>query len=124
MKEKIKILVVDDEELIRWSLGKYLESAGYSVDIVMNGREALERIEADEYDLVVTDLNMPELGGTELLMKIEESGKSPPVIIISSFIPEITVNEPPFKNAFKCINKPFKMEDMLSLVKEAVECGQ
>jgi DNA-binding NtrC family response regulator len=122
MKEKIKILVVDDEELIRWSLGKYLESAGYAVDIAMNGREAIKRLEAVEYDLIVTDLNMPELGGTELLMKIKETGKSTPVIIISSLLPEKTVNEQPYENAFKYINKPFKMEDMLSVVKEAVAC--
>jgi DNA-binding NtrC family response regulator len=122
MKEKIKILVVDDEELIRWSLGKYLESAGYAVDIAMNGREAIKRLEAVEYDLIVTDLNMPELGGTELLRKIKETGKSTPVIIISSLLPEKTVNEQPYENAFKYINKPFKMEDMLSVVKEAVAC--
>jgi DNA-binding NtrC family response regulator len=121
LKNSVKILIVDDEELIRWSLGKYLETAGYSVDIVINGKEALQKMDGNNYDIVVTDLNMPEVGGTELLTKIKEKGQSPAVIVISSYISEKTINEPPFNNVYKCINKPFKMEDVLNVVKEAAE---
>jgi CheY-like chemotaxis protein len=120
-KRKIRILIVEDEDLIRWSLGRFLELAGYTVDIVSNGREALELLEERSYHVIVTDLNMPEIGGSEMLQKMRDMEMLPPVIIISSIFSENVLQEEPFSNAFRCINKPFKMEEVLSVVKEAVD---
>jgi two-component system response regulator AtoC len=123
-KEKnIKVLVVDDEELIRWSLGKFLETAGFTVDIAMNGKEALQRIEEHRYDVIVTDLNMPEVSGMEMLEKISDKGCFSPVIVISSHVSENLMNDSSCNNIFRYIIKPFKMEDVLNVVKEAVECA-
>ncbi len=118
---KIKILVVDDEELIRWSLGKTFESAGYSADLVINGREALNKLSVTTYDIVIIDLNMPEVNGVEMLAQMKEMGIFPPVIVISAYLTENKIKDILCNNTFRCISKPFQVEDVLSVVKEAVE---
>ncbi len=118
-----KILIADDEELIRWSLGKFLEKEGYSVDVVMNGRDALRLLEENNYDVVVTDLKMPDVGGMEILRWLEENEKSPGIIIISTYAPEKLVQETSYTNFLRFINKPFNIADVVNEVKEAVEFG-
>ncbi len=119
---RIKILIVEDEELISRSLGRFLKSEGYAVDIASNGREALGLLEGRRYHVIITDLNMPEIDGTEMLHIIMKEKKAlPPVVIISSLFSESVLQEEPYNNAFRCINKPFRMEDILSVVKEAVD---
>ncbi len=117
----MKILVADDEELIRWSLRRAFEAAGYTVDIAANGKEAIQRVEEHNYDIVVTDLRMPELDGMEMLIKMREMGISLPVIVISAYLSKKVIEETLHKGAFRCLDKPFQMEDVLNVVKEAVE---
>ncbi len=64
------ILIVDDEEIIRDSLTFILRKEGYEVDEACNGVQALEKVMATSYDIVITDIEMPEMRGTELLEKI------------------------------------------------------
>ncbi len=117
----MKILVADDEELIRWSLRRAFEAAGYTVDIAANGKEAIQRVEEHNYDIVVTDLRMPELDGMEMLIKMREMGISLPVIVISAYLSKKVIEETLHKGAFRCLDKPFPVEDVLNVVKEAVE---
>ncbi len=120
-KEEMKILVADDEELIRWSLRRAFEAAGYTVDMAANGKEAIQKVEENNYDIVVTDLEMPELNGMKMLMRMREMGISLPVIVISAYLSENVIKESLHKGAFRCLDKPFQMEDVLNVVKEAVE---
>ncbi|MBI5026796.1 MAG: response regulator [Nitrospirae bacterium] len=121
MERKIKILVVDDEKLIRWSLGKALQTAGYDVDAATNGDEALQMMEKFRYDIVVTDLRMPGLTGIELLKKIKEKGSVPPVIFVSAYLSNKVIDDAIQSGAFKCVSKPFQMENILHVVREALE---
>ena len=114
-----KVLVADDEELIRLSMFRYLTASGYAVDTVENGKELVRLIERDSFDIVVTDYNMPEMNALEVLTRIEEMGKRLPVIVTSADFSERSIEESISKGAFKCINKPFHMSDMLDFVKEA-----
>lgn len=117
----MKILVVDDEKLIRWSLSKGLEGAGYAVDTAANGNDALQMVEKFKYDIVVTDLRMPGLNGIELLKKIKEMEMSLPVIFLSAYLSKEVVENAIQYGAFRCINKPFHMENIIHVVKEALE---
>lgn len=71
MKKRPTVLILDDDELVIQSLGKALQNLGYGVILCLNPREALDRIENSEVDLVVSDLRMPAMNGIEFLEKIQ-----------------------------------------------------
>ncbi len=79
--EPLKILVVDDEAAVRELLRRGLSQLGnYSVEVAANGSEAIEKVEKDLFDLILTDLKMPEMDGIELLKRIK--GTRPELIVI------------------------------------------
>ncbi|MGL4369903.1 MAG: response regulator, partial [Spirochaetota bacterium] len=79
-----RILLVDDEALIRKSLQKFLEIKGYTADTAENGIQALEKLETSEYDLVITDLKMPGLDGRDLLRSMAEKFGNTPRIVLTA----------------------------------------
>jgi len=81
---KVRLLVVEDEFKIADFLRRGLESAGYAVDIAVDGTRALDLIHATEYDLVILDLMLPDVDGLDLLKKIRNRKSSPPVLILSA----------------------------------------
>src|SRR4051794_15765703 len=80
-----KILVVDDTKNIRTLLTTCLEVEGYQVLTAIDGRQALEMIRQDSYDLIFLDIKLPEFSGTEVLRRIQESKIHTPVIIMTAF---------------------------------------
>lgn len=80
-----KILVVDDEQIIRESISYILKKDGYSVSEADNGREAYNKLLAESFDLVITDLEMPEMKGIELLERITKMSPETSVIIITAY---------------------------------------
>lgn len=120
LTNNIKVLVIDDEELIRWSLQTALKGLDLSVDVAESGEEALKRMEKNTYDIIITDLKMPGLDGLELLEVIRASGIKSIVILISAYLSHSTIKQASEYGAFKCVNKPFGMEDFLGVVKDAV----
>jgi DNA-binding NtrC family response regulator len=116
----IRILVVDDEELIRWSLQQALLKLGISVDVASSGEEALDMLGKSEYDIVITDYKMPGLSGIDLLAKIKEMGMNSLVILISAFLSHSSLKQASEYGAYKCVDKPFALDDFLGVVKEAV----
>jgi DNA-binding NtrC family response regulator len=121
MKQGIKILVVDDEELIRWSLQTALAALGPSVDVACCAEEAIELLEKSDYDLVITDYMLPGLSGLELLEIVQEKKARPLVILISAYLSPEAIEQANEYGAFKCVDKPFGMDDILGVVREAVE---
>lgn len=79
----MKILVVDDEELIRSVIREYAELDGYTVDEAANGQEAIEKCETNNYDLIVMDIMMPKVDGYQSIKKIKET-KNIPVLMLSA----------------------------------------
>ena len=116
----MKILVVDDVELICWSLKRSFEKKeGHSVCCAYTGNEALQKMVENEYDVVITDLKLPDVDGAELVRKLKELNTGVPVIVISSHFPQSTMDDFVNHGVFRCITKPFQIEDVLSGVREA-----
>lgn len=84
MKSK-RILVVDDQESMRDMLADLLDMMGYESCTVESGSEALEKLIASDVDLVITDLNMPEMDGLELMKRIKARNPGMPVIVITGY---------------------------------------
>lgn len=79
-----KVLVADDDTLVRKLLGDLLSFYGYDVDCVSNGKEAIALIETDSYDVLITDYLMPEMNGIELIKKVRDIKKSLAIIGMSA----------------------------------------
>lgn len=80
----MRLLVVEDEKRIADFLSRGLQSAGYAVDVVYTGGEAVERVHSTEYDLVVLDLGLPDVDGLTVLQKIKNRQTIPPILILSA----------------------------------------
>lgn len=78
-----RILVIDDESSVRDSIAAFLEDSGYRILTAANGREGLDLFAKEQPDLVLTDLQMPEVRGMEVLASIRSSSPDTPVIVIS-----------------------------------------
>ncbi|MEJ2068562.1 MAG: response regulator [Deltaproteobacteria bacterium] len=85
MREKVHILVVDDEEIVRESLLDWLREDGYQVEAAEDGFKALEKFEERPWDIALVDLKMPKMDGLELMNKVKETHPATLVVIITAF---------------------------------------
>jgi DNA-binding NtrC family response regulator len=122
MKEKI--LIVDDERLIRQSLEKGLVRQGYSALSAENGKTALQLAEEESPDLVVLDLKLPDLSGIEVLKGLRELDKNLPVLIITAYGSIDTAIQAIRLGAYDYITKPFDLEAILLSVTQALEASR
>jgi DNA-binding NtrC family response regulator len=116
-----KLLVIDDEPVIREGVRRILESGSYHVETFASGYNALERIKQEAFDLVITDLKMPGMSGMEVLKAIKEIQPDLPVIFITGYSSVDSAVEVMKLGAVDYIAKPFTPEEMLSTVKLALE---
>ncbi|MBM4349256.1 MAG: response regulator, partial [Deltaproteobacteria bacterium] len=109
-----KILVVDDEAPLREILQRGLTQMGeYSVELAQNGQEAIDKIEKEIFDLILTDLMMPEMDGMELLKIIKGTRPEMPVIMMTAYGSIDTAVEAMKIGANDYITKPVDFRDLL-----------
>ncbi len=116
-----RVLVVDDEDDITGVLADILEEQGYAVDVASDGDEAWKRAQEDPYDVVITDLKMPRMGGLELLREIRRAEHPSIVIMMTGFATVETAIEALKIGAYDYILKPFKVGELLQVVERAME---
>lgn len=114
-----KILIVDDESDVREMLRDMLEFLEYDVEAVPGGAEALEMIDGT-FDLVITDMNMPEIGGKKLLTAIKLRAPELPVAVITGYGASETKAEVEAMGASGFLKKPFHIPEMENLVEEVL----
>jgi len=115
------VLIVDDEPDLRWVLRGLFEDAGYAVDEAGDGKEALERIEAHLPDVVLSDVRMPNMPGTELLRAVQTRQPNLPVILLSAVEDIATAVSAIKDGAFDYQAKPFDAPRLLLTVDRAAE---
>lgn len=121
MTGKVRILVIDDEEIIRVSCQRILGPAGYEVSTSSDGLHALGLLEKSNFDIVLTDLKMPTMDGLEVMEKIKEMQPQAKVLIVTGYSTLETAVKAIKMGAFNYIEKPFTPESLIASVKEAVE---
>ena len=121
MKKRVKILVVDDEPIVRESLRDWLGDAGYQVLIAENGPQALEIIEKEKLGIVIADLVMPGMDGIELMRRAREILPNIQVIIITAYGSITTAIAAMKEGAYDYIEKPFCPERVEPLIERLVE---
>jgi two-component system response regulator AtoC len=115
-----KILIVDDELNMRLVLQAMLKKEGYEVAAASDGLEALKMLKTGPFDVVVTDLKMPNLDGLGLLDSMIREYPSVPVIIITAHGTVATAVDALKKGAFDYISKPFEQEDLKNIIQKAI----
>jgi len=118
---KVKILVVDDEEIMRNLLTDLLTDAGYEVRAVSTGEEGLEKAKADGYAVVITDLKMPGIDGLEVLQKLSTIDMDVCIIVITAYPSVESAVEAIREGAYDYITKPFDIEEIKVVLRRAVE---
>jgi response regulator RpfG family c-di-GMP phosphodiesterase len=121
MLETARILVVDDEKVIREILADFLTMEGYVVHAVEDGAQALEELRQRSYNLVISDLKMPNLSGLELIQKISEESIPVLTVIMTGFGTVETAIEAMKKGAYDYILKPFKVEEVIHIVQRGLD---
>jgi DNA-binding NtrC family response regulator len=116
-----RILVVDDEMIVCESCQRILQEDSYEVECVSSGKEAIEKMKANPFDIVITDLKMPGVDGMEVLKSIREDYPDTVVIMITGFSTVETAVEAMKLGAFDYIPKPFTPDEVSIVVKKAIE---
>ncbi len=115
------ILVVDDEMIVCESCKRILDEDGYEVETALSGKEAIEKMRHDPFDIVITDLKMPGIDGMEVLRTIRKEYPDAIVIMITGFSTVDTAVEAMKLGAFDYIPKPFTPDEVSIVVKKAIE---
>ncbi len=121
MNNNAKILIVDDEKIVRESLFHWFEEEGYTVDIAESGEAALRKFDKGKFDLFLLDMKMPGMSGLELLKKIKESDPDAIVILITAFASVPTAITALKDGAYDYVTKPVDPDELAHLVRKAVE---
>ncbi len=121
---KHKILVVDDEHLIRWSLEQNLKKQGYEVMIAGSGEDALKLLKEETPDLILLDVQLPGINGLEVLEKIKEQEEEILVIMVTALGVLETAVKAMRMGAYDYINKPFNLDELAIVIKKALETGE
>jgi response regulator RpfG family c-di-GMP phosphodiesterase len=116
---RYNILVVDDEMVIRDVLEDFLSSEGYNVASVSNGKEALEELEEEHYDALLSDLMMPSMTGIELIKRVKEIGYQIVTVIMTGYGTIETAVQAMKIGADDYILKPFKMDEVLQVLERS-----
>ncbi len=120
-EESPRILVVDDEKVIREILSDFLTMEGFLVRTVEDGEAAINELERRTYNLVISDLKMPKMGGLELLGEINKRDLNVLTVIMTGFGTVETAIEAMKKGAYDYILKPFKVEEVVHIVQRGLD---
>lgn len=118
------ILIVDDNEDFSDSISDVLKEKGYQTDIASNGNIALKKIWANNYDLVLLDIHMPELSGKGFIQNMNLNEYSIPIIVVSGMDVNETKNYFYEQGTISFLKKPFSNETLLSLIKNTLKLSQ
>src|SRR6266705_3557327 len=119
-----RILIAEDDELIRQIISDFLLNEGYVVNAVADGEQAWEALRRDDYDLLVTDNSMPRLTGIKLIERIRKEGMSLPVIVASSAFFAWDVREYPHLQIAAVLPKPFGELEFLDTVRNVLSSSE
>jgi len=116
-----QILVVDDEELVRWTFNATLSDEGYQVTLAGTGEEALDLFHKKKFDLVILDIKLPGIDGDEVLKKIREEDPASLVIMVTAHGGVESAVQCMKLGAFHYVQKPFDIDEIKLLVRQALE---
>ena len=119
--EKKKVLVIDDEQIILDSVKKILSAEDFQIDPAISSRDGLERAMSQDYDLVLTDIRMPEIGGMRILRDIKRGKPALPVVIFTGYATVQSAVQAMKLGASDYVEKPFTPDMLVTTVKKVLQ---
>jgi DNA-binding NtrC family response regulator len=119
-----RVLVVDDHQPARESMADVLRQAGHRVACCSSAAEALQRVEREKYDCIITDLKMPGMNGVEFIVQLEQRQYGAQIVMVTAHASVTTAVEAMRHGAFDYIEKPFEVERLEHLVNQAIRHGR
>lgn len=116
-----KILIADDDQEVRATLSELLEITGYYTEIAASGKEAIKKFAAEDFDVVLLDLMMPDMSGLEALAELKKLRPKAKVIMITGFGTIANAVDAMKKGASDYIDKPYKKDELLTAIRRALE---
>jgi DNA-binding NtrC family response regulator len=121
MPDRIRILIIDDEEVVCSSCERFLKEEGYDVRTVFSGRDGIRLIDENNYDIVITDLKMPGMSGMDILDYIKKGYPGMRVIMMTGYSTAANAEESLRRGASGYIQKPFAPSELLSVIVETLK---
>jgi two-component system response regulator FlrC len=120
MTKETRVLVADDDPNMQLAIKAALQRGGFDTTIVSDGRAALERIENDHFDIIISDQRMPEMTGQELLANLRNRGDAPPLVLITAHGTITQAVEAMQQGAADFLMKPFSSEELIRIVERVL----
>src|SRR4249920_4066931 len=120
-EDRPRVLVVDDEKFIRDIIADFLGMEGYIVRTAEDGTSAVNELERARYDMVISDLKMPKMGGLDLLKEVARTHPETLTVIMTGFGTVETAIDAMKQGAYDYILKPFKVEEVVHIVQRGLD---
>ena len=118
LRQKILILIVDEQFADRETLKTILEDKGYRVTTAKDGAEAIKKVREKHYDIIFLEVKLPDMNGTQTFEQVKEIDPRATVIMMSGYTEEELVKKAVSAGAYTCLQKPFDMERVMAMVTE------
>jgi DNA-binding NtrC family response regulator len=118
--EKIQVLIIDDDRSVAAALKTVMEDAGYEAVVAINAHRGIEQTRLRRFDLIISDVQLPDMSGLDVLTILRKEDRKTPVIIITAHITPEIITEAMARGAFQVLPKPFLPSEILDLVGRAV----
>lgn len=119
-----RLLIVDDESGITESLKDYFELEGFSVSTASSGNQAISKLSQEKFDIVISDVRMPDGDGRFLLSEIRKNNPTKPIVILMSGFSDMKIEEVLSKGGYTMLTKPFPPKDLLVVLNDALSSEQ
>jgi DNA-binding NtrC family response regulator len=118
--QKKRVLVIDDERIVLDSITKILKEENFEVDVTLSGRQGLEWAITKDYDIVLTDIRMPDMGGMRVLRDVKRAKPAMPVVIITGFGSVQSAVQAMKLGAAEYLEKPFAPDALVKVIQKAL----